>query len=104
MNRIELDHWYLKDNNMAIALLKFHVKIDIKKNNKEIYYQTNIKGEDKNITVNFYTIEDAISFTEKVVANCKDTGEVANSYKTMYEYGKFKSPYPKKNKGEELSL
>ena len=50
----------MKDNELSISLMLFHVKIEILKNDQTIYYQLFVKGNDeKELTFNFYTIEDA---------------------------------------------
>ena len=105
MNRIGLNHWYLEGNELSISLLNFYVEINILKNNQFIYFQTKVKdNEEKELTYNFYAIEDAISFTEKVVANCQNTKEVLVRYGEMFENDKFKSPDLKKKKEEESKI
>ena len=99
MSRIELNHWYIKDNELSISLMKFYTKIKILKNDQIIYYQLYVKGnEDKELTFNFYTIEDAILFTEQAIAKSHDTDEILGKYISMFENEKFKSPYSKKKK------
>ena len=99
MSRIELNHWYIKDNELSISLMKFYTKIKILKNDQIIYYQLYVKGnEDKELTFNFYTIEDAILFTERIVAESHDTNEILEKYISMFENEKFKGPYSKKKK------
>ena len=39
-----------------------------------------------------YTLEDAVSFVENVVAISHDYDEILHEYKKMYEENKFKSP------------
>lgn len=34
MSRIELNHWYIKDNELSISLMKFYTKIKILKNDQ----------------------------------------------------------------------
>ena len=99
MSRIELNHWYIKDNELSISLMKFYTKIKILKNDQTIYYQLYVKGnEDKELTFNFYTIEDAILFTERIVAESHDTNEILEKYISMFENEKFMGPYSKKKK------
>lgn len=105
MNRIELDHWYMKENELSISLMKFHAKIRILKNSQMIYYELNIKGEDNLLTFNFYSIEDAISFTEQIVAKSHDTKEVLEKYNLMFEKEQFKSPFlVEKDNNEESTI
>ena len=99
MNRIELNHWYMKENELSISLMRFYTKIKILKNDQTIYYQLYVKGnKDKDLIFNFYTIEDAILFTEQVIAKSRDTDEVLEKYVSMFENEKFKNPYSKKKK------
>ncbi len=82
---------------MSISLMKFYVKIKILYNNQVIYYQLCIKGEDnKELIFNFYTIEDAICFTEQVVNKCNANAEIIKKYKSMYDNGEFENAYSKK--------
>jgi len=105
MNKIDLNHWYLKENEISISLLRFHVKINILKNKEFIYFQTIIKDtNEQELTFNFYSIEDAISFVEKTVANCKNNTEVMERYETMFENNEFKSPYPNENSTAESTI
>lgn len=100
MSRIELNHWYIKDNELSISLMRFYTKIKILKNDQTIYYQLYVKeNEDKELTFNFYTIEAAILFTERIVAESHDTNEILEKYISLYEENeKFKSLYSKKKK------
>ena len=92
MKQIELDHWYMKDNELNISLMRFYASIKILNNSKFIYYQLFIKGE-KTLTFNFYTLEDAMSFVENVVNRCNDTDEIVDKYISMLSKDGFKSPY-----------
>lgn len=97
MSRIELNHWYMKENELLISLMRFYVKIKILKNDKTIYYQLLVKeSEGKDLTFNFYTIEDAISFTEQTINKCQNTDEVFEKYTFMFENKMFHCLYPKK--------
>ena len=99
MSRIELNHWYMKENELSISLMRFYTKIKILKNDQTIYYQLYVKGnEDKELTFNFYTIEDAILFTEQTIAKSHDTNEILQKYISMFKNEKFKSSYSKKKK------
>lgn len=97
MNTLDLNHWFIEKNEMSISLVKFYVKITILHDNQNVYYQLYIKGDyDKELLFNFYTIEDAIRFTEQVVSKCDNTLEVINNYNLMFNNGEFENPYSKK--------
>ena len=99
MSKIELNHWYMKDNELSISLMSFYTKIKILKNDQTIYYQLDVKGnDDKDLTFNFYAIEDAILFTEQIIAKSHNTDEVLKKYILMFENEKFKNPYSKNKK------
>ena len=77
MSRIELNHWYVRDNELSISLMSFYTRIEILENNQTIYYRLYAKDNDhKELTFNFYTIEDAILFTEQIIAKSHDMNEV----------------------------
>ena len=94
MSKIELNHWNINENTMSISLLRFHVKIIILTNNNFIYYRTIINDEQKELTLNFYSIEDAVGFTEKVVNNCHDIKEIIEKYEEKFEKDDFVVSFP----------
>ena len=96
MNKIELNHWFLKENEISISLMRFHARISILKNNQFIYFQTIINEEDNELTFNFYSIEDAISFVEQEVTKSKNTDEIIEKYILKFESGKYGKPLSKK--------
>lgn len=99
MNKIELNHWYMNENELSISLMRFYTKIKILKNNQTVYYQLYINGKDnKELTLNFYTIEDAILFTEQIIAKSCNTNEILEKYNLMFENKVFINPYSKKRK------
>ena len=97
MSKIELNHWYIDKNTMSIALLKFHVRINILKNTKFVYYQTIINDEQKELTLNFYSIEDAVIFTEKIISKCKNIKDVIEKYEEKFEKSDFIVSFPEEN-------
>lgn len=93
MNKIKSNQWYIEDNKMGISLLRYYAKISILKNNDFIFYRiTIIDANRKELVFNMYTLEDAVSFVENVVAISHDYDEILHEYKKMYEENKFKSP------------
>ena len=87
----------MKENELLISLMRFYIKIKILKNDQTIYYQLCVKeNEEKELTFNFYTIEDAILFTEQIIAKSHDTNEILEKYISMFKSEKFKIPYSKK--------
>lgn len=78
MGRINLDHWFVKDNNLSISLLNFHVEII--QNNSSCFLK--IKDRDNNEMVLYSnTLEEAIYITENIVNNSIDNKEIEEKYK-----------------------
>ena len=93
MKKIDLNHWYLNNNNLSISLMKYCVNIITRKNSYGIYYQLIVLGEDKNeLIFNFYTLEDSISFTENIVNKSNSFDEIVNEYETRFKNGEFSGP------------
>ena len=84
-------------NTLFIALLRFHISINILNNNKFIYYRMVVTGEREELTLNFYSIEDAILFTENDIANCHNIQEVIAIYDEKYDKKDFVIPFPEEN-------
>ena len=93
MNKIKLNHWFLNDNELTISLMRFFVKIQILMNDEFIYYQLVVKSEDDSLTFNFYSLEDAVCFCEKVISQCKNKDEIVDKYKELFNNCEFKNPY-----------
>lgn len=104
MKGITLDHWYVEENELRISLMRFYVQIKVLKNEKTVYYQLFVKdSDDRELTINFYALEDAISFTEQVVNKSEDSNEVLEKYTLMFGSDIFYSPFPK-TKNAETSI
>ena len=79
--KLELNHWYIKQNEMSIMLLRFYVIIKILNNENTIYYQTIVGGEDSEEIFEYNMLEDAIYFTEKIVATSNSMKEILDRYR-----------------------
>jgi len=99
MNRIKLDHWYLDENQLSISLMNFYVSIEICLDfNNMLYYKLNINDSKNNkLIIYFQTIEDAISFTEQIVANSLNLDEISNRYYLNFENNKIKTKTKSRN-------
>ncbi len=83
MNRINLDHWFVNDNELGISLMKFYVNIKMINEDNDIYYIArviNSETEIKEISFKFLSLEDAITFTENIVSKCFTFDEVRDKY------------------------
>ena len=105
MGRMNLNHWFTGDDNLSISLMRFFVRIKILKNSKNVFYQmTVIDSEKKELVFNFYSLEDAVSFTENTINHCHDYKEVVDQYVEMFDQDKFKSPGVKKDSDDSITL
>ena len=84
MKNLELDHWYIKDNELSISLMRHHVSIGILRNDKNIFYQLGVIDSNReSLLFNFYTLEDAVRFTEDVISKCMNNKEILKQYKEL---------------------
>ena len=93
MEKISLDHWFVGENTFNISLMRFCVSLQVRKNNKFIYIKMRVMDYDRHeLEFNFYTLEDAIKFTEDVINKCYTTSEIVEQYQIMFKNNKFKRP------------
>ena len=77
MKKLELNHWFIKDNKLDISLMRFYVEINIKDNKfKMKVYDSN----QETILLNFNTLEEAITYTENIINNCRNIEEILDKY------------------------
>ena len=90
MGRIELNHWFATDNELSISLMRYFVKINICQNNKILFYHLEVSEESKVALVfNFYSLSDAIQFTEEIIGKCTKTTEIVEQYINKFQKGEF---------------
>ncbi len=82
MERINLNHWSVRENNLLISLMRFCVNIEI--NNKNIKL-TVINGDRQELLFNFNNLEEAIVFTENIINNSKTLEEISDKYNELYK-------------------
>ena len=72
MNMIKNDHWFIHENELAISLMRFYVSIKlIDDDGKNVFLLRVSKGNaEKEISLKFDSLEDAIVFAEDVVDRC----------------------------------
>lgn len=81
MNRIELNHWFVSNNQLSISLINYCVIITILKNDEFIFYRLKVIDNNRSdLTFNFYSLEDAITFTEKIISKCNTVNDITNDY------------------------
>ena len=90
MKKIELNHWFVEDNELKISLMRYFIKISICQNNESIFYRLEvIKKSKTSLIFNFYSLSDAIRFTEETVKKCTKTSEIVEEYITRFEKVEF---------------
>lgn len=91
MEKINLDHWFVKGNSLSVSTMNHHTTITVCKNKKEIFFRVRIlNSEREELIFNFYSLEDAIAFTEKTVSQCRNNDEIVEKYCEQYQKGKLK--------------
>ena len=92
MKSLELNRWYAGEDEICISLLRYYVDITICKNDEFIFYRLRVIDEDrKELIFNFYSLEDAVRFTEDTINKCITSEEIINSYDKQFKNNKFKS-------------
>ena len=92
MIRLELNHWFINNNSISISLMRYFVEISIDYNDVNLFYRLIIHDSNKNeLVFNFYSLEDAIWFTENVINKCESFKEIINEYENEFNKNRFKS-------------
>lgn len=82
MESIQLNHWYVGDNHLSISLMDYHASIIISQKNNIICYQVIITDSNqKEIKLDFNTLEESVSFVENVVAHSRKDDNIIENYK-----------------------
>lgn len=80
MEVTRLGNWYIKNNELSISFMNYYVLINIS-NEDYLLYNLNVLKDGKEIlTFIFYTLEEAVDFTENVIKNSKCEEEILNAY------------------------
>ena len=90
MERINKTHWFVGDNKIGISLMRYAVDIEILKNDSDIFYRLNVYDDGKVALVfNFYSLADAIRFTEEDIDKSDSLNKIVESYKTKFANNEF---------------
>ena len=85
MKKINKNSWFLMENELSIALVFYYVKINVEFNDKELFYRLTIYKDNKELVVfNFYSLEDAITFTEEVIDKNYVIDDIVMKYRDMF--------------------
>lgn len=83
MRRMELNHWFVKENGLSISLLRYHVSIEPEGDNSFIMYIVDGKG--RSTLLNFKSLEEAVIFTEKIVDKSNNHRDIIKKYLEKYQ-------------------
>ena len=82
MRRMDLNHWFIDDDELSIALMRWHVTIKPRNYDVEliIHYDSQIVS-----TLRFKNYEEAVAFTEQVINKYYELEEIETAYHEMYK-------------------
>lgn len=91
MEKIKLDHWFVDEDGLAISLNDMYCTITFEHTDYLKYYTLGVKDQfNNNYQFGFYSLEDAVSFTEDTVSYCRSGEEAVQEYYEQFAEGKFK--------------
>ena len=85
MERIKLNHWFIKENELSISLMRYYVMVYPISCNNQVSYVLNVMDDENNKTLYFDTLEESVKFTEEVINNCNNIMEIINNYNDYLE-------------------
>ena len=81
MRKMELDHYYLTNNEIDISLSRYFVNVKLFIDDEETHFLlTIINNDQEELIFRFDTLEDTISFIEDIVYRSKDFFEIIEGY------------------------
>ena len=85
MEPIKLNHWYVHDNRLSIALLRFYVMISILPVGDSLYCSLQVGNgpAGENCILSFPTLEEAISFTENIISQANSLEGIRSAYQEI---------------------
>lgn len=90
MKKLELNHWFIKDDKLEISLLNLFASIEIAENNQNFFFRLLVIDQNRKTAIfNFFTLEEAVSFVEDKIKKCRNNEEVIYLYQNIYEDKKF---------------
>ena len=85
MERIKLNHWFIKENELSISLMRYYVMVYPISCNNQVSYVLNVMDDENNKTLYFDTLEESVKFTEEVINSCNNIMEIINNYNDYLE-------------------
>lgn len=84
MSYIKIDHWYVRDNELSISLMRFHVSIDTVLENNDIIFKLTVNNSNiEKLYLDFKSLESAINFTENIISVSNDYDEILEKYNKL---------------------
>ena len=99
MEIIENTRWFINDNRISRALMRFHVELKVLSEENNIKCILQITDSNlKSIIFNFDTIEESLSFIQNVVNKSLSLKEIQEKYRDIYKENKNEKIIVKKRK------
>ena len=81
MKKIQLNHWWVDNNKLSISLLRYYVDIHTTYKDSSLSYLLRvINNNQEQLIFSFSTLEEAITFTEDTINECKEFQEITEFY------------------------
>ena len=89
MQRINLNHWFVRGNQLSISLLHFFVNINVYFDGNNVLFKLRVhNGKEGELLFDFDSLEKAISFTENVISNSNSYDNIQGIYNKYYQESK----------------
>ena len=85
MERIKLNHWFIKENELSISLMRYYVMVYPILCNNQVSYVLNVMDDENNKTFYFDTLEESVKFTEDVINNSNNIQQMIDEYNNYLE-------------------
>ena len=107
MERIQLNHWFVGENELSISLLLYFVRINIcqsiYQDDLSIYYQLDVIDQNQDVLeFGFDSLEDAMMFTEEAVNGLVTRDEIIQAYNEKNETEKSKHILVKRRNNRKI--
>lgn len=83
MGKLNLDHWFVKDNTLSISLMNLFVDISVMNDDDTIKVRV-VDSNMEELALTVDTLGEAIFFTENEITKCRSLKEVEDEYKNTF--------------------
>ena len=81
MERINLNHWFVGHDSLSISFMNYCVLINICFVNEIIFYKLEVIDSNRErLILDFYSLEEAISFAEVIISKSNTLDEMFENY------------------------